>query len=58
MTKEKMRIVTILGFLVVGSVLVVQSALAVPGETRPGWGKGDKNHVHTGPPGTSVNPTP
>jgi hypothetical protein len=20
-------------------------------ETRPGWGKGDKNHVHTGPPG-------
>jgi len=19
--------------------------------TRPGWGKGDKNHVHTGPPG-------
>jgi hypothetical protein len=25
--------------------------------TRPGWGYGDKNHVHTGPPGQSVNPT-
>ena len=21
------------------------------GDTRPGWGCGDKNHVHTGPPG-------
>jgi hypothetical protein len=20
-------------------------------DTRPGWGCGDKNHVHTGPPG-------
>ncbi len=24
--------------------------------TRPGWGFGDKNHVHTGPPGQSVHP--
>ena len=24
--------------------------------TRPGWGYGDKNHVHTGPPGQSVRP--
>jgi hypothetical protein len=24
--------------------------------TRPGWGYGDKNHVHTGPPGQSVKP--
>ena len=23
-------------------------------DTRPGWGHGDKNHVHTGPPGQSV----
>jgi hypothetical protein len=23
----------------------------VRGETRPGKGRGDKNHVHTGPPG-------
>src|SRR5689334_18229288 len=25
--------------------------LAAPGGTRPGWGCGDTNHVHTGPPG-------
>jgi hypothetical protein len=25
----------------------------VSGQTKPGWGKGDRNHVHTGPPGRS-----
>jgi len=24
--------------------------------TRPGWGFGDENHTHTGPPGQSVHP--
>jgi uncharacterized protein (DUF2147 family) len=28
-----------------------------PGNTRPGWGNGDTNHVHTGPPGQSVRVT-
>ena len=34
-------------------------AAAAPGGTRPGWGCGDMNHVHTGPPGlgaTAVSP--
>lgn len=26
-------------------------AVAASGGTRPGWGFGDKNHDHTGPPG-------
>jgi hypothetical protein len=26
------------------------------GNQRPGWGHGDKNHDHTGPPGHSVRP--
>jgi len=26
------------------------------GGTRPGWGFGDTNHTHTGPPGQSVAP--
>jgi hypothetical protein len=26
------------------------------GDTRPGWGFGDDNHVHTGPPGHTVHP--
>jgi hypothetical protein len=30
-------------------------ASANGGDARPGWGHGDKNHVHTGPPGQSVN---
>jgi len=25
---------------------------------RPGWGCGDKNHVHTGPPGRQYAPPP
>ena len=28
------------------------------GETRPGWGCGDKNHEHTGPPGRQYAPPP
>ncbi len=33
-------------------------ANAQKSETRPGWGYGDTNHVHTGPPGQSVRPLP
>jgi hypothetical protein len=34
------------------------SAIAAPpaDNTRPGWGNGDVNHIHTGPPGQSVDP--
>ncbi|MDF2750685.1 MAG: hypothetical protein K0T00_1861, partial [Gaiellaceae bacterium] len=27
-----------------------------PTSERPGWGKGDPNHVHTGPPGQAKTP--
>ncbi len=26
-------------------------------DTKPGWGHGDKNHEHTGPPGHSNHPS-
>jgi hypothetical protein len=41
------------------AIFMIQSAFAAPanGGTRPGWGYGDDNHVHTGPPGQSVRPT-
>jgi hypothetical protein len=48
-------------------VLAVAAAITVGGAafaaqsqggTRPGWGYGDKNHVHTGPPGQSVAAKP
>ena len=35
-----------------GAAFAAQNA----GGTRPGNGFGDKNHVHTGPPGQSVRP--
>ena len=40
--------------LVAGSILAMAgTALAVKpeGNNRPGWGFGDQNHTHTGPPG-------
>ena len=27
-------------------------------ECKPGWGHGDKNHEHCGPPGLSIHPDP
>ena len=49
--------------LIVGAVLIAGAVVAVgqsfaknDGGTRPGWGHGDKNHTHTGPPGQSVRP--
>lgn len=37
---------------------IATTALAAgnSGSTKPGWGFGDTNHVHTGPPGQSVRP--
>ncbi len=40
--------------LAIGSGMLLLSvgvAVAAPGGTRPGWGCGDTNHTHTGPPG-------
>lgn len=55
MTKQ--RILMTLTLAVV-TLLSVQSAYAAQptDNTRPGWGFGDSNHVHLGPPGQSVRP--
>lgn len=37
-------------------IAVSQSKDKKHGNQRPGWGHGDKNHGHTGPPGHSVRP--
>ena len=53
------RKVAIIGALVVGALGVSAVAMAAKptdGGTRPGWGYGDQNHEHTGPPGQSVRP--
>ncbi len=48
------------GLLAASLALVAGSALAKGGNTgvHPGWGWGDNNNTHTGPPGTSVFPGP
>lgn len=54
------RAIVALAVLAVAVVTFSASALAQGngnnGSTKPGWGYGDKNHVHTGPPGHSVHP--
>lgn len=45
--------------IVAAFATVASTAFAGPGksgDTKPGWGYGDKNHTHTGPPGQSVRP--
>jgi hypothetical protein len=54
------RKAVIIGAIVAGSLAIGAAAFAQgngnSGGTRPGWGFGDKNHTHTGPPGQSVKP--
>jgi hypothetical protein len=52
------RMLIVFGILAASVAFVANAALAKNDEgTRPGWGYGDQNHDHTGPPGQSVNPT-
>lgn len=50
---------TVLIALVVALVAVtsVSAPAAFAKTTKPGWGFGDDNHIHLGPPGQSVRPT-
>jgi hypothetical protein len=56
----KAKIFAVLGITVFSLALVAGTAFAQKNDdgTRPGWGWGDKNHKHTGPPGHSVFPGP
>lgn len=58
MSKLSLRFVAIALVLAITGVAVASAANAAKpqGDTRPGWGFGDKNHTHTGPPGQSVRP--
>ena len=52
------RFFAIFSIIAAAIVLFTSVALAAgnSGTTKPGWGFGDKNHIHTGPPGHSVHP--
>ena len=52
-----LRAILVMTVIAVAAITLATSAFAKEqGGTRPGWGYGDKNHVHTGPPGQSVRP--
>lgn len=52
------KVVAVILSVVAAVALVAQTATAKdrPGDSKPGWGNGDENHIHTGPPGQSVHP--
>ena len=57
MNKTLARILIVLALVLGTGALAVNAVSAQKdGDTRPGWGYGDKNHTHTGPPGESTRP--
>lgn len=49
------RVLIVSGLVLASGAFAVSSVAARHNNnTRPGWGFGDRNHVHTGPPGQSV----
>ncbi len=52
------RIAILLLIAFTSLTLTTGTAFAAPknDKVKPGWGKGDKNHEHSGPPGQSVRP--
>lgn len=58
MSISLVKVGAVFALLAVIGAMLVQAAFAQgnAGGTRPGWGHGDKNHVHTGPPGLTVRP--
>ena len=46
---------------ILAAAVIMSQAVHATGSssgTRPGWGFGDKNHTHTGPPGLSQSVRP
>jgi hypothetical protein len=58
MVSINFRIIMVVMILALSFVVLSTDALAKSnnGTTKPGWGFGDVNHIHTGPPGQSVHP--
>jgi hypothetical protein len=52
------KIKVLFSVFIVAGIMIASTVVAnaKTGGEKPGWGYGDKNHVHTGPPGHSVFP--
>jgi hypothetical protein len=58
MKKLTMKPIATVAIAAAAIAMLAGVALASSGGTKPGLGYGDKNHVHTGPPGHSVSANP
>jgi hypothetical protein len=56
MKKNQLRLALIIAVVAIVSVAVPSALAKSNNDVRPGWGNGDANHVHVGPPGQSVHP--
>ncbi len=56
MPKPKFRSLLLLIFLLLCISLPGTVQAQVDSSPKPGWGIGDENHLHLGPPGLSVRP--
>ncbi len=51
-----LSVVTLASVLALSGAVYACSGHVSASGNRPGWGHGDKNHHHTGPPGQSNHP--
>lgn len=56
MKQTQLRIALIIAVVAIVTVAVPSALAKSNNDVKPGWGNGDKNHVHVGPPGHSVHP--
>lgn len=51
------RLIFVISLITLSFLVISTSALAkTTSNNKPGWGFGDTNHIHLGPPGQSVLP--
>ena len=53
------RTYIVMAAVAAAAIMMIHTAFAAadPASGKPGWGYGDQNHDHIGPPGQSVAPT-
>src|SRR6266446_3715710 len=56
MKKTQLRLALIIAVVAIITVAVPSALAKSNNDNKPGWGYGDTNHVHVGPPGQSVHP--
>lgn len=55
--KSHLLFALVLAFVALVTVSAPTAMANTNNNVKPGWGYGDKNHIHIGPPGQSVRPS-